>query len=533
MELEEKINRLTDNKYGFTFKNAVLDSSTAVCSVEFYYNDGTLLTQDVKDLCQSIVTDFLPRGYTYNITYIKNFISEESISSFVNNYLKTNCASISYTLDKVVSQEYHIYLTMDSLQEGYIKDKKVVQNLIAALKQHFDVEFNVFIEYVDNMIDFSKVDEPTGQIEETTTKYIEVSNTESVYGESIDSKATYIRDSKNIGRTVCVCGYVRDFKKTYTKPKTKDGQNTEELEDYFSKEVPMHERKEAGQRARYKFSIEDFTATMPVFMYASIDQVPLLDKLDNGKTVIVIGEIVEDKFNEDISLKPKQISLCTLPSKWEEEIDYKTEKSFYEFVTPEDMVYTDQVGFFNLVEQRQVAPYLQNHDVVVFDFETTGLNPYAGDKIIEIGAVKIVNGAIVQKFQSYIDPEMKIPEESFKIHHISQDMVVGKPKAHQVLQDFYKFTRGCVLTGYNVDFDLGFLIKQGKESRYNFDNPKFDIYKDLAQKYIKGGVKNYKLGTIAKHLGVVLDNAHSAFYDTVATAEVLIKLADNLPADFN
>ena len=73
MELEEKINRLTDNKYGFTFKNAVLDSSTAVCSVEFYYNDGTLLTQEIKDLCQSIVTDFLPRGYTYNITYIKKF----------------------------------------------------------------------------------------------------------------------------------------------------------------------------------------------------------------------------------------------------------------------------------------------------------------------------------------------------------------------------------------------------------------------------------------------------------------------------
>lgn len=532
MELEEKLNRLTDNKYDFTFKNAVLDSSTAVCSVEFYYKDGSILSQEIKDLCHSIVTDFLPRGYTYNITFIKNFISTESISAFVNNFFKTNCASLSVKLDNVIADSYQIFLQIDQLQEGYIKDKKIVQTLISALKEHFGVEFNVFIQYINNMIDFSKVDEPTGQIEEVKTKYIEVSNTESLFGESINSKATYIRDSKTIGNTVCVCGYVRDFKKTYTKPKVQEGQNAEDVEKYFSQEVPIHERKEAGQRARYKFSIEDFTGSVPVFMYASIDQTQLLDKLDNGKSVIVVGEIVEDKFNEDISLKPKQISLCTLPSKWEEEIDYKTEKSFYEFVTPEEMVYTDQVGFFSMVDERQVAPYLQNHDVVVFDFETTGLNPYAGDKIIEIGAVKIVNGAIVQKFQSYIDPEMKIPEESFKVHHISQDMVVGKPKAHQVLQDFYKFTRGCVLTGYNVDFDLGFLIKQGKESRFNFDNPKFDIYKDLAQKYIKG-IKNYKLGTVAKHLGIALDNAHSAIYDTIATAEVLIKLADNMPADFN
>lgn len=529
MELEDKLNRLTDNQYGFTFKNAVLESSTAVCSVEFYYNDGTLLTPEVKDLCHSIVTDFLPRGYTYNIKYTKNFISLESISQFLNNYLKVNCASISYKVDKILPSEKQIFLQIDTLQQGYIKDKKVVQTLINALKEQFDEDFNVFVEYVSNLIDFSKAEEQSVQIETQTTKYIVVSQTEPLFGESITCNATYIRDSKVIGSNICVCGYVRDFKKGYTKPKARDGQDAQELEDYFSKEVPLHERKEAGQKARYKFTLEDFTGTISVFMYATIDQTQLLDKLDNGKTVIVVGEVVEDKFNQEITIKPKQISLCKLPQVWEEEIDYKTEKSYYEFVSPEEMVYTDQVGFFNMVEERNVAPYLKNNSVVVFDLETTGLNVYAGDKMIEIGAVKIVNGAIVEKFQSYIDPEMKIPEESISIHHITQDMVIGKPKTHQVLQDFYKFTRGCVLSGYNVGFDLGFLIKQGKESRYNFDNPTFDVYKDLAQKYIKGGIKNYKLGTVAKHLGITLDNAHSALFDTIATAEILIKLAHNIP----
>ena len=409
--------------------------------------------------------------------------------------------------------------------ENYIKDKKLIQQFILALQEQFGVEFNVFIEYKDNLINFKKIVEEETVIEETSVKYITVTDTEPIYGESISNNATYIRDSANIDQVVTVCGYVRDLKKSYTKPKVAPEQNAEDVYEYFKKEVPLHERKEAKQRAIYKFNIEDFTGSIACNFIVGLDHVPLLDKLDNGKTIIITGEVKDDNFAKDIIIKPSKISLCKLPDVWEEQIDYKTEKSYYEFVEPEDLVYTDQVGLFSMTEERNIPKFLQQNDIVVFDLETTGLNAYAGDKMIEIGAVKIVNGAIVQKFQSYIDPEMKIPEESIKIHHISQDKVIGKPKAHQVLQDFYKFTRGCILAGYNVGFDLSFLIKQGKESRYNFDNPQFDIYKDLAEKYIKSGVKNYKLGTIAKHLNIPLDNAHSALYDTIATAEILIKLA--------
>lgn len=529
MELQEKLNRLTDNKYDFVYKSAVLDSSTAVCSLDFFYKDGTILSNEIKDLCHSIVTEFLPRGYTYKLNFTKNFIAQESIANFVNNYLTNNCASVSYKLISIDEHKYQVNLQIDKMQEEYIKAKKVVQSLITSLKDYFGVDFNVFVDYIDNIIDFSKLEEDSQIITQSKPKVIEVSNTEILFGESIDNnaKATYIRDSKELGKAITVCGYIKDFKRSFTKPKVAKDQNADDVYAYFNKEVPMHERKEAGQKPIYKFTLEDFTGTISCVLRTTIDNVSALDKLENGKTIIIVGEVTEDKFNNDIYLKPKQISFCTLPEKWEEEIDFLPEKSYYEFVIPEDMVYTDQVGLFSMTEARQVAPYLQKNDVVVFDLETTGLNPYNGDKIIEIGAVKIVNGAITQKFQSYIDPEMIIPESSIKIHHITQDQVIGKPKAHQVLQDFYKFTRGCVLTGYNVGFDLGFLIKQGKESRYNFDNPTFDIYKDLSEKYIKG-VKNYKLGTIAKHLGVLLENAHSALYDTIATAEILIKLADNL-----
>ena len=529
MELEDRLNRLTDNKYGFSYRSAVLDSSTAVCSVELFYKDGTILSPQIKDLCHSVITEYLPRGYTYKINFTKNFIAEESITDFVHNFFKNNCASITYKLASVDSHKNQINLQIDEILAEYIKSKKIVQTLIAALKEQFDVEFNVFVEYVSNMINFAKAEEEETVFEEKTVKHIDAISDECVYGKDEFSKPTYIRESKDLGKTVSICGFVREFKKSFTKPKVREGQDEAQVIEYFNNPtVPSHERKEAGQRPVYKFRLEDFTDSIVCRFYSKIDDMPHLDKIQEGSSVMICGEIVEDKFSGDLCIKPQNISLCTLPAKWEEEIDYKTEKSFYEFVSPEDMIYTDQVGFFSMADERRVPEYLQNNSIVVFDVETTGLNPYNGDKMIEIGAVKIVNGAIIQKFQSYIDPEMKIPEDSTKIHGLTNADVAGKPKAHQVLQDFYKFTRGCILSGYNVDFDLGFLRKQGKESRYNFDNPSIDVYKDMAQKFIKGGVKNYKLGTIAKHLGVGLDNAHSALFDTIATAEILIKLADNL-----
>ena len=69
-----------------------------------------------------------------------------------------------------------------------------------------------------------------------------------------------------------------------------------------------------------------------------------------------------------------------------------------------------------------------------------------------------------------------------------------------------------------------FLFGQGKACKYNFDNQTEDVFR-FAQKYVQG-VKNYKLGTIADKFGVTLDNAHSAIYDAMATAEIFIKLAE-------
>ena len=164
----------------------------------------------------------------------------------------------------------------------------------------------------------------------------------------------------------------------------------------------------------------------------------------------------------------------------------------------------------------------------MFDFETTGLNLNGSDKIIEIGAVKVVKGKIVEKFECFVNPEMHIPLDASKVHGIYDKDVKDAYAYDQVLADFYKFTRNCYLSGYNIKgFDMVFLKHFGKLSGYNFDNPLLDVY-PLAQKLVIG-VKNYKLGTVCEKMGVLLDNAHRAVYDTIATAELLIKLTEIAP----
>ena len=222
-------------------------------------------------------------------------------------------------------------------------------------------------------------------------------------------------------------------------------------------------------------------------------------------------------FNGKLNFTAQTVARCVYKRE-EIKSGYKHVNEEYHTVFPKEYVDYEQADLFNLEEKTFYGTY------VVFDLETTGLEP-TKDEIIEIGAVKIENGKITQRFMSYVDPEKPIPPESSAISGIIDSDVAGAPKDYEILQDFYKFTRGAILIGYNnINFDNVFLIGQGKECRWDFaSNETDDVYR-YAQKYVHG-VKNYRLGTIAAALGVTLDNAHRAVFDALATAEVFIKIA--------
>ncbi len=158
-------------------------------------------------------------------------------------------------------------------------------------------------------------------------------------------------------------------------------------------------------------------------------------------------------------------------------------------------------------------------EYVVFDLETTGFSS-KNDKIIEIGAVKLKGGEIVDSFSSFVDPEMMIPYKITELTSITQNMVDGKPKISEVLPKFIEFVGDAVLVAHNAAFDVGFIKKNLADMGMDLKNPVMDTV-PLAR-YLYPELKKVKLNQVANHLGISLDNHHRAVDDAKATADILV-----------
>lgn len=157
---------------------------------------------------------------------------------------------------------------------------------------------------------------------------------------------------------------------------------------------------------------------------------------------------------------------------------------------------------------------------VVFDIETTGFGPVK-DRIIEIGAVKVRDGVIVDKFSTFINPEIPIPRKIEELTGINDEMVIGYPKIDTILPEFLLFCEGAVLVAHNASFDVSFIRKKAEDLQTETD---FTVVDTVGMaRMLLPGLNNYKLNTVAKALNVSLENHHRAVDDAGATAEIFLK----------
>jgi ATP-dependent DNA helicase DinG len=156
-------------------------------------------------------------------------------------------------------------------------------------------------------------------------------------------------------------------------------------------------------------------------------------------------------------------------------------------------------------------------ELVIIDLETTGLD-VTQDSIIEVGAVRLKDGVIIDRFSQLIDPEFPIPPNITHITGIRPEDVTGKPKIESVLPKISKFVRDAPLIGHNINFDADFLNRYGLLTT----NLRIDTY-ELASVLLPRAPR-YNLNSLTMEMGIELENAHRALGDATATALLYWKL---------
>ncbi len=157
---------------------------------------------------------------------------------------------------------------------------------------------------------------------------------------------------------------------------------------------------------------------------------------------------------------------------------------------------------------------------VVFDLETTGFSPDA-NQIIEIGAVKVKDGQITERFSTFVNPKTPIPFKIEELTHISDGMVMDSPEIAQVLPRFMEFCEGCVMAAHNASFDMSFIEKNCGRLGLSCDKTVVDTVS--MARVLLPQLGKYKLDTVAKALNISLDHHHRAVDDAACTAEIFLR----------
>ena len=324
------------------------------------------------------------------------------------------------------------------------------------------------------------------------------------------------------------------------------------------------------------FSVTDFTDTIVLKIFARNDDVPeLLKEISGGKFVRVKGVATIDKFDSELTIgsivgikKCADFTTVRMDTSVEKRVELHchTKMSDMDGVSDvKDIVkramkwghkaiaITDHGDVQAFPDANHTVPsdsdfkviygveaYLvddlkgmvtdsQNQDLdadyVVFDLETTGFSPET-NRIIEIGAVKVQNGKIVDKFSTFVNPQVPIPFRIEQLTSINDSMVIDAPVIADILPEFMKFCEGCVMVAHNADFDMSFI----KKNCQRLDIPcKPTIVDTVAlARVLLPNLNRFKLDTVAKALGVSMENHHRAVDDAGCTAEIFVKFIEML-----
>lgn len=154
---------------------------------------------------------------------------------------------------------------------------------------------------------------------------------------------------------------------------------------------------------------------------------------------------------------------------------------------------------------------------IALDIETTGLVPEV-DKIIEIGAIKIENGEMIETFQSLINPKIEITSKIVELTGITDDMIKGSPEVLEVLKDYMTFAGELPILGHNIIFDYSFLKCNYKEMGIAYNREGIDTLRISRQ--LHGELPSKSLANMCLYYNIINKHAHRALDDARAAHEL-------------
>ena len=513
MNVRQKLEELglTDDK--LNIQSAVFDPEKNSLDLVFVYAEWNVLTdeqkQQITNICKDLITDV-----EINIKFKGAYVDDEILFGVLQSFLQQNYkALLSVFSPKTVSfkkkdKEITIELQCDKVTADMISSSSFPNELCAFMKKENFYKFVLRIcpQQQDDVKNIEVKNIESGHSltwaleQEKTLNKLEIGNVEYLWGKVIEQKPDFIKNimGEESGE-VTIAGVVSDFvESTYVK-KSKD------------------EEAEPVEGVKLSFKISDASGSLRVVLFPNEKDVEKLRAICDEKSLVLVGNL--NSYKDSTSFRPKGISFCELLHN-EIHYCYRSVNDDYLVVSPKPWAEVSQMDLFSL-QANNISDYLKNNTIVMFDLETTGLDPESCT-ITEIGAVKIQNGKCTEYFQTLVNPKTPIPQEVVDKTHITDEMVASAPTIDEVMPDFYKFVNGAVLSAYNIGFDYAFLKNIGHGLRYKFDNERIDCLDVVRQKV--ASLSNYKLATVSKALNIELKNAHRALADALAAAKVFIKL---------
>ncbi len=385
------------------------------------------------------------------------------------------------------------------------------------------------------------------------TPQIIMSSIRPLYGRSIKGKMIPISSIAGDSGRVVVWGDVFDIDKKITK---------------------------SGDKNIFNIDITDYTGSTTVKVFNSIKESAMLDNIKKGGTIAVMGDVEYDKYAGELVVNARaigtaeKVKVVDKADKKRVELHMHTNMSQMDALTsagdlvnrayqwghkavaitdhgvaqafPDAMKAAEKINkdeekikiiygveaYFmdDLVESvKGNADTPFDSTFICFDLETTGLSA-SRDKITEIGAVKVVNGEITEKFSTFVNPEISIPRKITELTGITDEMVADAPSQSDAVRAFLEFAGNNVLVAHNAPFDTSFISQacENMGTEYNYTS----IDTVAIARAILPDIKNVKLDTVAKYLRLGTFNHHRATDDAEMLANIFINFCNRLRDDY-